>query len=428
MDAISTMIVMAEFLIAAALFGLSHPRRKLFVVRTLAAIGVSLGLAYLLGRFLPNNSWFRFLNFFLQYLLCSASIFCCFKTTIMEALFLSALSFATQHFAYNLTSLVGVWWSFSKSVKLPSWYLYMLLEDLTFKAPIYVAFYFLFARRLGDTELRGRKRIEAMLIAIFTVLVCIGITRFARDNMRRNQNAIIAESLYAMVCCLSSLLIALYLRKTYVLEMNEDVLRHLLAEEKRQLELKKENAEYVHYKYHDLQKRLQKFDGRLTKEEIGELSNAVRIYDSPFKTGNKILDIILTSINQYCINKGVSMTFLGDGSALDFLEEGEMYSIIENAFDNAIEAVLTLPKEDRQVSATLHRSGDLVSFNVVNYFQGNLKFEHGLPKTSHTGELGFHGYGMVSMKRIAEKYQGGLSIDADGKIFSLTVFLIRPAE
>lgn len=122
------------------------------------------------------------------------------------------------------------------------------------------------------------------------------------------------------------------------------------------------------------------------------------------------------------------MTFLGDGAALDFLEEGEMYSIVENAFDNAIEAVSALPSDARQISATLHRSGDLVSFNVVNFFEGDLTFEHGIPKTSHVGELGFHGYGMVSMKRIAEKYQGGLSVNVEDKIFSLTVFLIRPSN
>ena len=428
MNAISVMIVMAEFLLATALFSLSFERRKLFIVRVLISIGASLGFAYLLGQFLPNQSGFRFLNFFLQYVFCSASVFACFKISLIGSMFVAALGFATQHFAYNLATFVGVWWSYYKSFQFSNYYTPALLEGLTFKAPIYVAFYFFFARQISGTELKGRQRVEAMIISISIVLVCVGITRFARDNYRRNYRSVIAETLYAMVCCLAALFISLYLHKTYVLEMNENVLRHLLAEEKHQLELKKENAEYVHLKYHDLQKRLQKFDGKLTKEEIGEIANAVAVYDSPFKTGNKTLDIILTSINQYCINKGISMTFLGEGAALGFLEEGEMYSIVENAFDNAIEAVSSLPSDARQISATLHHSGDLVSFNVVNFFQGDLTFEHGIPKTSHIGEFGFHGYGMASMKRIAEKYQGGLSVDVQDKIFSLTVFLIRPSN
>ena len=428
MDANYLMIVMAEILIATALFSLSFPRRKLFVVRVIVSLGASIGLAYVLGRFLPSTSFFRFLNFLLQYVFCSACVFCCYKTSIIAAMLAGALGYATQHFSYNLTSFIGVWWSYGKAVRLPNSYLYTLLEDLTFKAPIYAGFYFAFALPISGAEMRGRHRVVAIVTSILTVLVCVGITRFARDNFRRDSNTVIAESLYAMVCCLASLFIALFLRKTHDLEMNENVLRHLLAEEKHQFDVKKENAEYVHLKYHDLQKRLQKFDGRLSKEEIGEIAGAIAVYDSPFKTGNKTLDIILTSIHQYCIGKGISMTFLGDGSSLAFLEEGEMYSLVENAFDNAIEAVASLPEDARQISATLHRSGHLVSFNVVNFFEGDLTFDRGLPKTSHVGEQGFHGYGMVSMKRIAEKYQGGLSVNTEDNIFSLTIYLICPSQ
>ena len=428
MDANYVMVVMAEMLIATALFSLSYPRRKLFVVRVNVSLGASIGLAYVLGRFLPSTSIFRFLNFLLQYVLCSACVLCCYKTSIIAAMLSGALGYATQHFAYNFSSFIGVWWSYNKVVTLPNYYLYTLLTDLTFKAPVYVGFYFAFARPISGVEMKGRHRVAAIITAILTVLVCVGINRFARDNARRDTNTVIAESLYAMVCCLASLFITLFLRKTHDLRMNEDVLRHLLAEEKHQLDVKKENAEYVHLKYHDLQKRLQKFNGRLSQEEIGEITEAIAIYDSPFKTGNKTLDVILTSIHQYCIGKGISMTFLGDGASLGFLEEGEMYSLVENAFDNAIEAVANLPEEARQISATLHRSGDLVSFNVVNFFEGSLAFDRGLPKTSHVGEQGFHGYGMVSMKHIAEKYQGGLSVNAEDNIFSLTVYLICPTE
>ena len=51
--------------------------------------------------------------------------------------------------------------------------------------------------------------------------------------------------------------------------------------------------------------------------------------------------------------------------------------------------------------------------------------EDGLPRTRKTEEEGFHGYGMKSMKLIAEKYGGSLSVSTDGDLFMLDVYLMK---
>ena len=45
--------------------------------------------------------------------------------------------------------------------------------------------------------------------------------------------------------------------------------------------------------------------------------------------------------------------------------------------------------------------------------------------TGKTEEEGFHGFGMKSMKLIAEKYGGSLSVSADGDLFTLDVYLMK---
>ena len=66
-----------------------------------------------------------------------------------------------------------------------------------------------------------------------------------------------------------------------------------------------------------------------------------------------------------------------------------------------------------------------MSIHISNYFSGTLQIEDGLPKTSKTGEEGFHGYGMKSMKLIAEKYGGSLRASAEGELFTLDIYLMK---
>ena len=69
--------------------------------------------------------------------------------------------------------------------------------------------------------------------------------------------------------------------------------------------------------------------------------------------------------------------------------------------------------------------GDLVSINITNYYQGQLRFEAGLPATTHSGPQDFHGYGMKSMRTIARKYGGEIKVKAEDGIFVLTVWLVN---
>ena len=52
--------------------------------------------------------------------------------------------------------------------------------------------------------------------------------------------------------------------------------------------------------------------------------------------------------------------------------------------------------------------------HIENFYDGELQFENGLPLTR--GDKNYHGFGLKSMKHIAEKYGGCMSVTAaDGK-------------
>lgn len=68
-----------------------------------------------------------------------------------------------------------------------------------------------------------------------------------------------------------------------------------------------------------------------------------------------------------------------------------------------------------------------MSIHIENYFDGQVKFIDGLPSTSKADKH-YHGYGMRSMRLIAEKYGGGLNVAVQNDLFSLDIVIHVPAD
>ena len=56
------------------------------------------------------------------------------------------------------------------------------------------------------------------------------------------------------------------------------------------------------------------------------------------RTGNGLLDVLLTEKRRQCLAAGMRPTFFVDGSRLGFINDFDLCTLIGNAADNAIEA------------------------------------------------------------------------------------------
>lgn len=74
------------------------------------------------------------------------------------------------------------------------------------------------------------------------------------------------------------------------------------------------------------------------------------------------------------------------------------------------------------MSLNVQAQGRLLSIHVENYFDGSLTFEDDLPQTSKADKH-YHGFGMKSMRMIAERYNGYLAAEAQGQIFHLNIVI-----
>ena len=107
----------------------------------------------------------------------------------------------------------------------------------------------------------------------------------------------------------------------------------------------------------------------------------------------------------------------------------DIYTLLGNALDNAIEAVSKYKEiEKRVVSLTISAKESFLCIQTNNYYEGKLEFKDGLPISTKKRNRAYHGFGMKSMKHLSEKYGGTMVASLDNGIFMLQIVLPIPKE
>lgn len=418
-------LVYLENLMCFSLFFLNFSRRQHFAARFLGALVLGAGGVFLIGHLLYASSVLVFVYYLIEFCMLLVIFHFCFQTSWAQALCCASAGRATQHMIYQLLQLVSLEFDPSRYVSTDSfaYFLGALLSYLPFCAVIYLAL----GRKIGDFDFayeKGEFRWRMGVLSAVMVLVCVGITRFAKSSATRDIYAVIAESLYAIICCLLCMLMQFELNRRAKLTKEMEMVRMLWKKDSKQLAERKDTIELINMKCHDIRHKLEDYHLPITDEEEQELKSLIRIYDQTYRTGSQTLDVLLADRALLCEKDHIQLSFLGDGSCLKFLTEADIYSLLGNALGNAVEASRRLEEKKRQISMIIRHSGDLVSISVTNYYQGQLHFEEDLPVTTQPDAEDFHGYGMKSMQAIAQKYGGKLKVKAEDGVFNLTIWLI----
>ena len=227
--------------------------------------------------------------------------------------------------------------------------------------------------------------------------------------------------------CITLLYLQSALFKKSSMRKELETIQLLWHQQKGQYQLSKETIELINHKCHDLKHQVQAI--RAVKDEkerdtyLEKIEKSVQIYSAIVRTGNEILDTILTEKSLICENSGIHINCVADGSLLAFMNPVDLYTLFGNALDNAIEAVRKLEsKEKRVIDIMLYERQSFLMLQIVNPMCGEVKFEDGLPLTTKA-KNGYHGYGMKSMLHTIQKYEGHLTTEVKNGCFYFNVML-----
>ena len=209
------------------------------------------------------------------------------------------------------------------------------------------------------------------------------------------------------------------------------VMNMLWKKEQEQYELSKETIALINQKCHDLKHQIRAIR-YMNKEEIDdyieEIEESVQIFESIVKTGNEVLDTILTEKSLYCRERGIVVSCMADGSQMEFINTIDLYAILGNALDNAIEAVEKFKdQEKRQIDVMIYRQQQFLVINIINPTKEKLVYEEELPKTTKKDSL-HHGFGLWSIRYMVKKYDGNLNVSDEDGCFSLKILMPIPEK
>ncbi len=154
---------------------------------------------------------------------------------------------------------------------------------------------------------------------------------------------------------------------------------------------------------------------------LDRLDTDLNTVDLAVKTGNAMADAILNSKISLAKSRDIPVQVDAHIPVKLKMSELDLCCIIGNLFDNAIEASLALPPEERLIRVYLDMKGTQLYLSFTNFTaQGKREKRNGRFLTTK-GEG--HGFGLVRVDAIVERLDGYLSRNSEDGAFTTEILI-----
>lgn len=388
------------------MFCIKHEKRKLWWLRLILSTLLGLAFFFLFPKIGPID-WWNFSFFFIFVLNIFVMKFS-FKMGIRQIVIYGIAVAAMQNL---MAKFVTIFFIIGEPVIWERSFLQLLINDVLFVFACAI-FWRLF---IWHKQEKGGINIDNVR---FAILLSVTVTNTFFFSFLCD--ALVIEPAARVLCmCLLIVIDIMVLCAEFGvfeksdLEQENETVEHMLYLQDTQRKMFENSIDLINQKCHDIRHQLARLragGGAENANYIKELEHDLAGYELNVKTGNEVLDIVLTEYCLRCKRDEIRFTYMVDGKSLAFMESSDLYSFFGNALENAAEALVKVPdKERRLLHIAVERQKGVVLINIENYFCGKLKMNKNLPKTTKE-DNGFHGYGLKSIQYITQKYEGDLSI------------------
>lgn len=157
------------------------------------------------------------------------------------------------------------------------------------------------------------------------------------------------------------------------------------------------------------------------KAYLDELDTDLNTVDTVIKTGNSMADAILNSKISLAKSKNITVHVDAHIPVKLKMSELDLCCILGNLFDNAIEASLALPEEERLIRVYMDMKGSQLYISFTNFTASKKLKKTGKVYKTSKGEG--HGFGLVRIDNIIERLDGYLSRNSEDGAFTTEILL-----
>lgn len=157
------------------------------------------------------------------------------------------------------------------------------------------------------------------------------------------------------------------------------------------------------------------------KKYLDKLDEDLNTVDAVVKTGNKMTDAILNSKISLAKSKGINVIADAKVPVELKMSDIDLCIVIGNLFDNAIEASLALPEEERLIRLYMDIKNTQLYMCLTNFTSVKKLKKQGGRYVTTKGEG--HGFGLVRVDDIIERYGGYISRNSEDGAFTTEIML-----
>lgn len=343
--------------------------------------------------------------------LCTVMAYSCFQFSVKEALFCVASCYAIEHISACVSIccqvIAGVYGNRLGPVR------QAISDGITLVSIIIL--YCIFSRRFQAQRAFAPqgKGAEALIVMVLVTALIISLWQFSLGYTLTGDRDWVAfvTALLRMIACILLLIIQSNLLNNTRLQADNAVLQNMLAQEEKRYAASKESAEILNIKYHDMKHILSSLETLAHKNsDINQLTeqvrNSVDNYALVKDTGNAPLNTVLFEKALICRKYGIRLTYMGNGELLSFVSAIDIYALVGNILDNAIDSVKTEKEEEkRYIDLRVVANGLFVKLCCENFCTHPVPMADGVPISTKADPTN-HGFGTKSIQYIAQKYGG----------------------
>lgn len=309
-------------------------------------------------------------------------------------------------------------------------------NDIAYCCGMFISRTILFALSVVYYQVfKQKKQRKTVSYWFATAFLFVGSISLMETFYYSSYNNLSDESAYQMlmvvliILCINIIVFFLYERQEKYYEVEDTLLQmeHYIALQRQFYETEKEKIEKDRIERHDLRNYMLLLEHYVKEKEWDSLGNAILQKSREIETneiiatGNEYLDVILTNKLRVAKEKGIE--FYKDIQMKEILkleQPLDLIAVIGNALDNAIEAACKCEKGKIELRIVYEKG--LFRMLVKNSVAESVMIaaDGTIPTTKK--EQG-HGYGIQSMKLIADKYAGGVEAQCIDGMFELSVLL-----
>ena len=157
------------------------------------------------------------------------------------------------------------------------------------------------------------------------------------------------------------------------------------------------------------------------KEYLNKLDEDLATVDTVVKTGNAMADAILNSKISLAKSKGITVKVDAHVPVKLKMSELDLCVILGNLFDNAIEASLPLPENERLIRVYMVMKNTQLYISFTNFTASKKQIKEANLFKTIKGDG--HGFGLVRIDSIIEKLDGYLSRNSEDGAFTTEILI-----